>query len=70
VSELEAARDALHDATPPGWYVGSPSYHDERREWLMYAFDPAEIAHVGIRKLEWTAIAQTKAGVVAEMASA
>ena len=34
----------------------------------MYAFDPAEIAHVGIRKREWTAIAATEADVVAEMA--
>jgi hypothetical protein len=67
---LEAAWDALHAATPRGWYVGSPSYHDERNEWLMYAFDPAERAMDGIRKREWTAIAQTEAGVVAEMANA
>lgn len=33
----------------------------------MYAFDPAERA-VGIRKREWTAIAQTEEDVVREMA--
>jgi hypothetical protein len=31
--ELEAAWAAVHDATPTGWYVGRPSYHDARREW-------------------------------------
>ncbi len=42
VSEMEDASNAVHEATPAGWYVGFPSYHDERREWLMYAFDPTE----------------------------
>jgi hypothetical protein len=67
-SDLEDAWDALHAATPPGWYVGRPSFHPERNEWLLYAFDPAEIGHVGIRKREWTAVASTEAGVVAKMA--
>lgn len=47
---LEDARDALHDATPAGWYVGRPSYHDERRYWVQYAFDPSERPVAGVRK--------------------
>ena len=41
---MEDAWDAVHEATPAGWYVGRPSYHDERREWVMYAYDPSERA--------------------------
>jgi predicted HAD superfamily Cof-like phosphohydrolase len=62
----EAAWRELLDATPPGWYVGRPSYQDERREWLLYAFDPSERPAVGIRKREWTAIAPTEVEVVLE----
>ncbi len=58
----------LHDATPTGWYVGTPSYHDERREWLLYAYDPSERAKVGRRSREWTAVAPTEEGVVREKA--
>jgi hypothetical protein len=29
---LESAWDAVHDATPTDWYVGRPSYHDERHD--------------------------------------
>ena len=57
MSELEAAWDAAHDALPAGWYVGRPSYHDERDVWLMYAFDPSQRPKVGLRSQEWTAIA-------------
>jgi len=32
---LEDAWADLHAATPRGWYVGRPSYHDERDEWTM-----------------------------------
>ncbi|MDQ3938269.1 MAG: hypothetical protein M3253_06260 [Chloroflexota bacterium] len=39
------------------WDVGSPSYHDERREWALYAFDPSERPRVGIRQREWQAVA-------------
>ena len=28
--DLNAAWEAVHDATPPDWHVGRPSYHDER----------------------------------------
>ncbi len=55
----------LHEATPPGWYVGRASLHDERAEWVMYAFDPSERPVMGHRKREWTAIAQTENAVVA-----
>jgi hypothetical protein len=65
---LEDAWDAPHDATPAGWYVGRPAYHDERHEWQQYALDPAERAVVDVRKREWTAVAQTEEGVVREMA--
>lgn len=67
-TERERAWAAVLDATPPGWFVGQPSYHDERREWLLYAYDPSEKAVVGVRKREWTAIADTEEAVVREMA--
>ena len=47
--DLEAAWAAVHDATPPGWHVGRPSYHDERHEWTQYDFDQREPAKVGVR---------------------
>lgn len=47
MTDLEAAWDRLHDATPAGWYVGQPSHHDERNYWLMYAFDATERPAVG-----------------------
>jgi hypothetical protein len=53
---------------PAGWYVGRPSYHPERDEWLLYAFDPSERAVVGVRSREWTAVAATDEGVMREMA--
>jgi hypothetical protein len=33
--EIEAAWEAIHDALLPGWYLGRPSYHDERDEALV-----------------------------------
>lgn len=67
-SGLEEAWDALLAVVPRGWYVGKPSYHEERTEWLQYAFDPSERAVVGVRSREWTAVASTEEGVVREMA--
>ena len=67
-SDFEEAWNALHNALPPQWTIGRPSYHPERREWLLYAFDPRERPVVGVRKREWTAIAATEEGVVREMA--
>jgi hypothetical protein len=68
IADLEDAWAAVHRALPAGWTVGSPSYHDERREWLMYAFDPSERPKVGVRSREWTAVGWTEEGVVREMA--
>ncbi len=49
-------KDALHAALPAGWAVGRPSYDDERREWVQYAFDPSERPKVSLRTRERTAI--------------
>lgn len=57
--ERHAAWHELHAATPPGWYVGRPMYHDERREWQIYAFDPSERPKVGLRSREWTTVHPT-----------
>ena len=65
--DLEEAWSALHDATPAGWYVGRPTYYDERRQWHQYAFDPSERPVVGLRSREWTAIGSSELEVVREM---
>jgi hypothetical protein len=57
--DLEDAWDALHAATPQGWYVGRPSHHPERQEWIMFAFDPSETAVMGQRARQWTAVHPT-----------
>jgi hypothetical protein len=44
------------------------SIHDERHEWTHYAFDPREVAKVGVRSRERTAIGATEPQVLAEMA--
>ena len=46
---LAAAWAAIDDATPPNWYVGQPSYHTERREWVQYALDTSlgPLQHLG-----------------------
>ncbi len=67
-TDLEDAWSTLHDATPAGWQVGRPYYHDERRQWVQYAFDPSERPVVGIRKREWQAVAESEEEVVREMA--
>jgi hypothetical protein len=66
--DLDEAWAELHDATPTVWYVGTPRYHVERREWAQYAFDTRERAHSGRRSREWTAVAPTEEGVVRKMA--
>ena len=66
MTDLEAAWDALHAATPPGWVVGRPSFHVERNENHQHAFDPSEKAVVGFRQREWTAIARTEVEWVQE----
>jgi hypothetical protein len=50
--EPENAWAAVHAATPDGWYVGRPSEHPERREWVMFAFDTRERAIEGKRSGE------------------
>lgn len=55
-------------ALPPHWVCGQPSYHDERREWLLDCYDPTERPKVGLRKREWQAVADYEVGVVREMA--
>ncbi|MDQ3493426.1 MAG: hypothetical protein M3452_09240, partial [Chloroflexota bacterium] len=58
----------VHDATPPGWQVGRPYYHVERRQWVQYSFDPSERPVVGLRSREWTAVSATEVECVREMA--
>jgi len=31
MKDVEVAWNALHYATPAGWYVGRPTYYNERR---------------------------------------
>jgi len=66
--DLKRARSDLHDGTPPGRYVGRPSYNERHKEWEQYAFDPRERAKVGARSREWTAVAQSEVEVVLELA--
>lgn len=65
---LEAAWQQMHAAMPPGWVLGRPSYHDERRGWILYAYARSERPRMGQRSREWTAVAGTEVGVVCEMA--
>jgi hypothetical protein len=65
--QLEALA-AVHEATPPGWYVGRPSYQVERDRWIMFAFDPSEKAVMGQRERQWETEAMTEVGVVRSMA--
>ena len=68
VTDHEDGWAELHEATPPGWYVGLPAYFDKGAEWSMYAFDPSERPVAGHRSREWTAVHPTEVGVVREMA--
>jgi hypothetical protein len=54
------SNNELLAATPPGWYVGKPMYHDERNECQTYAFDPSERLKVGRRDRQWTATGSTE----------
>ena len=65
---LEKAWDEIHLAKPAGWWVGPPSFHVERNEGAMYAFDTTERAKVERRSREWTAVAPTQIRVVREIA--
>jgi len=65
---LEEAWNEVRAALPSGWTISRASYHPERREWLIYAFDPSEKPKVGLHSREWTAVAPTELLVVREMA--
>jgi hypothetical protein len=64
----DEAWDELLAATPAGWFVGRPSFHHERDEWAMFAFDPRERPRNGRRRHEWTAVGQTEEHVIRSMA--
>jgi len=64
VSVSEETWYSVHDALPAGSYIGRPSYHDERREWVMYAYDPSERLQVGLRSREWAALGESEEDVV------
>ncbi len=69
MSQLAEAWNAVDAALPAGWYVGQPTWHVERREWVMYAFDTTERLRKGQgRSREWTAVHRAEVGVVWEMA--
>jgi hypothetical protein len=66
-SELEEAWDALHAATPAGWYVRRPSYHDKQARMAAVRLLPGRAAlRAAIRAA--TRSGPRRAGVVAEMA--
>jgi hypothetical protein len=64
---IVASWAAIHEATPPGWYVGRPGYNDNYRQWEQYAYDPSERAKAGIRSREWTAVGTSELHVLREM---
>jgi hypothetical protein len=69
MTDLEDARNGLHDAKPKGWFVGRPSCRDDLRAREPYAYVPAEGRRgVGHRAQEWTAVGQTELEVIREMA--
>jgi len=53
---------------PPRRVCGQPSWHNERRVWVLYAYDPTERPKVALRQREWQAIAPTEVEAVREMA--
>lgn len=69
MTDIEAAWDAIHDATPPSWFVGRPAFEERRSPpWSQYAFDPDEKPKVGHRSREWTAVGMTELDCLEEMA--
>ena len=68
-SELAAAWDEIHAATPPGWYVGRPAFDGYRAvPWSQYAFDTTEQPKAGHRSREWTAVGVTELDCLGQMA--
>ena len=66
--DLAVAWDDLHAATPPGWQVGRPYFHDERGVWEQYAFIASGRARGGRPKKEWITVGATEVECVREMA--
>lgn len=66
--DLDLAWARLHAATPPGWVVGHPYFHDELDRWEQHTYDATEVPVEGKRSREWTAVSPTEVGVVLEMA--
>ena len=60
MSDLYAAQAAVHDNTPPGWFLGQPGYEERCRQWSMHAFDTAETPADGKRSGEWTAVGRSE----------
>lgn len=66
-TDILAAWNALHDATPPDWLVGRPAFDERRDEWSMYAWSRwRRRTAAGLN--EWTVIAPTQERVLREMA--
>lgn len=63
--ELLNAWNELHEAAPPGWFAGRPSFDERRDEWSRYAFDTSKRLKLGHRSGEWTALTPTPARVAA-----
>ena len=66
--DLAAAWDAVHEATPTGWYVGRPGFEERYNQWSTYAFDPSERPRAGKRSHEAPAVGPTELECVQEMA--
>ena len=67
-TDLEDAWNELHDAKPPGWFVGWPYHYPDRGTWEQHAFDPTPRAQAGVRSREWTAVAATELEAIHELA--
>jgi hypothetical protein len=58
---LEDADAELLAATPTGWFVGRPTFHEKRNVWVQYAFDTRERPRPGKpRKRDWETEAPTQ----------
>ena len=56
MTDLYAAQAAVHENTPPGWYVGQPGYEDRYGQRSIHAFGLSEPAVADKRSREWTAV--------------
>lgn len=66
---LEHADAELLDAVPHGWFVGRPTFHEERNTWVQFAFDASERPRPGkARQRQWETEALTEEACVRSMA--